>query len=108
MRCGLHIHITLNTCIAEIYILDSVSFPFQAAEVSVWVKALFTLMVEVLRYIKSLHFTPCILEPCLFHTIYMGACMYHTIHVDNIIIAYSLAYELEVKMMFCKNFDMTA
>ena len=60
------------------------------------------------KYIKSLHFPPCILEPCLNHAIYKGARMYLTIYVDDIIIACdNLAYVLEVKMMFCKNFDMT-
>ena len=60
------------------------------------------------KYIKSLHFTPCILEPCLYHTIYKGARMYLTIYVDDIVIARdNLAYVLEVKMMFCKNVDMT-
>ena len=61
------------------------------------------------KYIKSLHFTPCILEPCLCHTIYKGARTYLTIYVEDIIIACdNLAYVLEVKMMFCRNFDMTA
>ena len=34
--------------------------------------------------------------------------MYLTLYVDDIIIACdNLAYVLEVKIMFCKNFDMT-
>ena len=51
------------------------------------------------KYIKSLHFTPCILEPCLHHTIYKGARMHLTIYVDDIIIACdNLAYVLEVNI----------
>ena len=57
------------------------------------------------KYIKLFHFTLCILEPCLYHTVYKGALMYLTIYVDDIIIACdNLAYVLEVKMMSSKNF----
>ena len=45
------------------------------------------------KYIKSLHFTPCLLKPCLYHTTYKGVRMYLTIHVVDIIIACdNLAY----------------
>ena len=33
--------------------------------------------------------------------------MYLTIKVDDIMACANLAYVLEMKMMFCKNFDMT-
>ena len=48
------------------------------------------------------------IETMLYRTIYKVARMYLTIYVDDIIIACkNLAYVLEVKVICCKNFDMT-
>ena len=60
------------------------------------------------KFIKSLHFTPCVLEPCLYSTIYKGQLMLLTIYVDDIIISCAnLNYVKEVKAKFCDRFDMT-
>ena len=60
------------------------------------------------KFIKSLHFKPCVLEPCLYSTMYKGKLMLLTIYVDDIIIACEdLNYVAEVKAKFCKKFDMT-
>ena len=60
------------------------------------------------KYIKSLHFTPCILEPCHYYTIYKGERMYLTIYVDDIIIACTnVDYVREIKTTFCSTFDMS-
>ena len=57
------------------------------------------------KYIKSLHFTPCILEPCLYYTIYKGERMYL---IDDIIVACTnVDYVREVKTRFCRVFDMS-
>ena len=39
------------------------------------------------KYIKSLLFMPCILEPCLYYTTYKGKRMYLSIYVDDILLA---------------------
>jgi hypothetical protein len=60
------------------------------------------------KFIKSLHFKPCVLEPCLYHMQYKGTTMYLTIYVDDILILSSnLTHINEVKEMFCNRFDMT-
>ena len=42
---------------------------------------------------KSLHFVPCVLEPCMYHMRYKGTPIYMCIYVDDIIIECSeLAY----------------
>ena len=59
-------------------------------------------------FIKSLNFTACVLEPCLYHTRYKGERMLLTIYVDDIIIAcVNLSFVREVKKKFCDRFDMT-
>ena len=60
------------------------------------------------KFIKSLHFKACILEPCLYYMLYKGERMYLTIYVDDIIIlCKNVAYIDEVKASFCARFDMT-
>ena len=60
------------------------------------------------RYIKSLHFTPCVLEPCLYHMMYKGTQMFLMIYVDDILIASTnLEHIKEIKAKFCMKFDMT-
>jgi hypothetical protein len=60
------------------------------------------------KYIKSLHFKPCILEPCLYHMLYKGTVMYLMIYVDDILIACSnIDYIIEIKKKFCSKFDMS-
>ena len=60
------------------------------------------------KFIKSMHFKSCVLEPCLYHTRYKGCAMYICIYVDDIIIACSdVGYIKEVKARFCSRFDMT-
>jgi hypothetical protein len=60
------------------------------------------------KYIKSLHFKPCVLEPCLYHMKYKGTQMYLMIYVDDILIASTnLEHIKEVKKKFCMKFDMT-
>ncbi len=60
------------------------------------------------KFIKSLHFKPCVLEPCLYHTVYKGERMLLTIYVDDIIIACANQdYIKEVKALFCAKFDMS-
>ena len=60
------------------------------------------------RFIKSLHFKPCVLEPCLYSMVYKHELMLLTIYVDDIIIACAnLEYIREVKGKFCAKFDMT-
>ena len=60
------------------------------------------------KFIKSLHFKPCILEPCLYHMVYKGEVVYLTIYVDDILIASTnLDSILEIKAIFCEKFDMT-
>jgi hypothetical protein len=60
------------------------------------------------KYIKSLHFKPCVLEPCLYHMMYKGTQMYLMIYVDDILIASTnLEHIKEVKKKFCMKFEMT-
>jgi hypothetical protein len=60
------------------------------------------------KFIKSLHFQPCVLEPCLYHRYYKGELMLLTIYVDDIIIACAnIDHVKEVKKQFCTKFDMT-
>lgn len=59
------------------------------------------------KFIKSLHFKPCVLEPCLYHMVYKGERVFLTIYVDDIIIACAnLTYLKEIKVMFCAEYDM--
>ena len=60
------------------------------------------------KFIKSLHFIPCVLEPCLYHTMYKGELVLLTIYVDDIIIACANPeYVQEIKAKFCAEYDMT-
>ena len=60
------------------------------------------------KFIKSMHFKSCVLEPCLYHKRYKGCALYICIYVDDIIIACSnVTYIEEVKSKFCNRFDMT-
>jgi hypothetical protein len=60
------------------------------------------------KFIKSLHFKACVLEPCLYYMMYKGERMYLTIYVDDIIIlCKNIQYIEEIKLQFCQRFDMT-
>ena len=60
------------------------------------------------KFIKSLGFRPCVLEPCLYHAVYKGHKVYLTIYVDDIVIACAdLNIITEIKARFCERFDMT-
>ena len=55
------------------------------------------------RFIKSLHFTPCIFEPCQYHAFYKGECVYLTIYVDDIFMACAnLIYLNDIKKTFVR------
>ena len=54
------------------------------------------------KFIRSLHFVSCVLEPCLYHTTYKGERMYLTIYVDYIlIVCANKQYICEMKAKFC-------
>jgi hypothetical protein len=60
------------------------------------------------KFIKTLNFKSCVLEPCLYHMVYKGEQMYLMIYVDDILIASSnLDHIKEIKELFCNKFDMT-
>jgi hypothetical protein len=60
------------------------------------------------KFIKSLNFKACVLEPCLYYKMYKGERMYLTIYVDDIIIlCKNVQFIEEVKQQFCERFDMT-
>jgi hypothetical protein len=59
------------------------------------------------KYIKSLHFKPCVLEPCLYHMMYKGTQMYLMIYVDDILIASTNLEHIKEVKKFCMKFEMT-
>ena len=42
------------------------------------------------KYIKSLHFVPCVLEPCMYHMRYKGTSMYLCIYISMILSLHAL------------------
>eukprot|EP00602_Paraphysomonas_sp_CaronLab_P004809 CAMPEP_0185023452 /NCGR_PEP_ID=MMETSP1103-20130426/6129_1 /TAXON_ID=36769 /ORGANISM="Paraphysomonas bandaiensis, Strain Caron Lab Isolate" /LENGTH=1343 /DNA_ID=CAMNT_0027556055 /DNA_START=49 /DNA_END=4080 /DNA_ORIENTATION=+ len=59
------------------------------------------------KFIKSLHFTPCILDTCLYMRWSNGKLHLLLIYVDDIIIASAdLTYLESVKRRFCETFEM--
>ena len=60
------------------------------------------------KFIKSLHFTPCMTDPCLYYRWHDGHLHLILVYVDDIIIASAnVAYILEIKQRFTARFDMT-
>lgn len=60
------------------------------------------------KYIKSLNFTPCILDTCLYYNWHNGTLCLILIYVDDILIASAdLSYINTIKESFCNTFDMT-
>jgi len=59
------------------------------------------------KFIKSLHFKACILDPCLYYMKYKGKLVLLTIYVDDILIACTdIEIVKEIKAKFCDKFDM--
>jgi hypothetical protein len=60
------------------------------------------------KYIKSLHFTPSILDPCLYYRWKDGKLALILVYVDDILIAYKdLSFICTIKESFLSTFDMT-
>ena len=60
------------------------------------------------KYIKSLNFKPCVLDPCLYFRWHQGNLALILVYVDDILIAhYDLSFICSIKESFCSTFDMT-
>jgi hypothetical protein len=60
------------------------------------------------KYIKSLNFKPCVLDPCLYYRWHEGKLALILVYVDDILIAHQdLSFICNIKEAFCNTFDMT-
>ena len=60
------------------------------------------------KYIKSLHFTPSVLDPCLYYRWHDGKLALILVYVDDILIAHKdLSFICSIKDSFLSTFDMT-
>lgn len=60
------------------------------------------------KYIKSLHFIPCVLDTCLYYRWHNWKLTLILVYVDDIIIAsQDLEYLIEIKTQFCSKYEMT-
>ena len=60
------------------------------------------------QFIKSLGFTQCVLDTCLYYKYKDGRIALLAVYVDDIMIASAdVEYIKEIKKQFCKKFDMT-
>jgi hypothetical protein len=60
------------------------------------------------KYIKSLHFKPCVLDTCLYYRWHQWKLTLLLLYVDDIIIAsQDFEYLKEIKSQFCSRYEMT-
>ena len=118
---NMHIHqldVSNAFCYADIegdvYMQSTPNFELPLGHCFILLKSLYGLrssprswLKNLDKYIKSLHFVPCVLKPCMYHMQYKGTPMYLCIYVNDIIIACSeLAYICEIKQKLRDRYDV--